>query len=83
MIEPLEAQGLGFAHCHKKVTGLPSVSVRKLKEMFAKSDDALSEFLDEMREQVIRAASSIQYDSATLPARQCNQTVPDLSLIHI
>jgi len=77
MIEPLEAQGRGFAHGHKKVTGLPSVSVRKLKEMFAKSDDALTEFLDEMREQIIRAASSIQYDSATLSARQCKQTVPD------
>lgn len=77
MIEPLEAQGRGFAHGHKKVTGLPSVSVRKLKEMFAKSEDALSEFLDDMREQVLRAASSIQYDSATLPARQCSQVVPD------
>ena len=70
MIEPLEAQGRGFAHGHKKVTGLPAMQVNKLKQMFSNKEDDLQQFLTNMRNEVLRAAVSIQYDSATLPARQ-------------
>merc|ERR1711965_28862 len=75
MIEPLEAQGRGFAHGHKKITGVPSQSVKKLRNMFLKKDDALKQFLNDLRDNVLHAASSIQYDSATASARQFEQEV--------
>ena len=75
MIEPLEAQGRGFAHGHKKITGVPSQSVKKLRNMFLKKDDDLKQFLNDLRDKVLHAASSIQYDSATASARQFEQEV--------
>ena len=75
MIEPLEAQGRGFAHGHKKLTGVPTQSVKKLRNMFAKNDDDLKQFLNALRDSVLQAASSIQYDSATASARQFDQVV--------
>ena len=75
MIEPLEAQGRGFAHGHKKITGVPSQSVKKLRNMFLKKDDDLKQYLNDLRDKVLHAASSIQYDSATASARQFQQEV--------
>jgi hypothetical protein len=70
MIEPLEAQGRGFTHGHKKVTGVPNSRAATLKTLFANSDDALKAFMEKMRAEVLRAAETLQYDSAVVPAKQ-------------
>ena len=38
---PLEAQGRGFTHGHKKVMGAPRTAEAKLRHVFAQEDDAL------------------------------------------
>ena len=70
MLEPLEAQGRGFEHGHKKVTGIPTTRVAALKRMFSKGDDELKQCMQAIRTGVLQAASTLQYDSATLPAKQ-------------
>ena len=45
MIEPLESQGRGFAHGHKKVNGVPSCRAAHLERIFSTSDDELHAFL--------------------------------------
>jgi hypothetical protein len=49
--------------------------VAVLKKMFASSDDAVAEFMNQMRAEVLRAASTLQYDSAVLLAEQLNVAV--------
>ena len=70
LFEPLEAQGRGFAHGHKKVNGVPTARVATLKKAFANSDEQLLSFMERMRDDVLVAASTLQYNSATLLARQ-------------
>ena len=79
LLEPLEAQGRGFSHGHKKVTGVPNCKAARIKDLLQKTDEDLSLFLDHMRTAVLEAASTIQYDAATLPAKQLSvETLPEV-----
>ena len=76
VLMPLEAQGRGFAHGHKKVISLPNYSASRLKTLFAKDSAALIRALDHMRKQVVDAVSLVQYDTATLPGEQLGVDLP-------
>ena len=41
MPDPLEAQGRGFSHGHKKTMGVPRTAEAKLRQMFEQDDGAL------------------------------------------
>ena len=73
---PLEAQGRGFTHGHRKVHAVPSWSAARLRRLLEGSDSEAVAAFDIFQEALVRAASTVQYDSATLPARQLNQSVP-------
>ena len=49
MLEPLEAQGRGFSHGHKKVKGVPRITEAKMQQMFEQDDGALRETLQHAR----------------------------------
>ena len=70
LVEPLESQGRGFQHGHKKINGVPSCRASVLKDMFRGDDGQLRAFLSRLRSAVLLAASTIQYDSAAVPAAQ-------------
>ena len=61
MLEPLESQGRGFTHGHKKVLGVPCSGAGRLKT----TDDELRQFMNAARQSLLLAASTLQYDSAT------------------
>ena len=76
-LKPLEAQGRGFEHGHEKLVSVPRMRAARLKELFAQSaaaaenaEDELSRFCCVARQEFLRAASSLQYDSAIVPGRQ-------------
>ena len=74
-LKPLEAQGRGFSHGHEKVISVPRTRAARLKQLFAASatehrGDELSQWCEKAREAVLRAASTLQYDSAVLPGAQ-------------
>ncbi len=73
---PLESQERGFAHGRKKVNGVPSCRASAIKQMFQSSDAELTAFLKRLRDAVLQAASTIQYDAADLPATQLGVQVP-------
>ena len=75
LLEPLEAQGRGFVHGHKKVTGVPRLSAANIKRIFTQGDAQVSSFMTQMRAAVLQAASTLQYESAVLPAKQMDVTV--------
>jgi len=75
LLEPLEAQGRGFVHGHKKVTGVPRLSAANIKRMFTQEDKDVSSFMTRMRLAVLEAASTMQYESAVLPAKQMDVAV--------
>ena len=75
LIAPLEAQGRGFEHAHKKVTGVPSTKIAELEKLFQESDDTLKDWMVSMRDAVLKAADTIQYESAIRPAQQLNVEV--------
>ena len=76
VLMPLEAQGRGFSHGHKKVISVPNYSASRLKALFAKDSVALQRALDHMRKQVVDAVSLVQYDTATLPGEQLGVDLP-------
>ena len=76
LLMPLEAQGQGFSHGHKKVISLPQCSAARLKILFANDSVALQAAVKRMREQIVDAVSLVQYDTATLPAEQLGVPVP-------
>ena len=76
LLMPLEAQGRGFAHGHKKVISLPNDSAAKLQTLFAKDGLAMQAAVKQMRQQIVDAVSVVQYDTATLPAQQLGVAVP-------
>ena len=43
VLDPLEAQGRGFSHGHKKTMGVPRTAEAKLRQMFEQDDGALRE----------------------------------------
>jgi hypothetical protein len=67
LLSPLEAQGRGFSHAHKKVIGVPRESAAKMKRLFAVGDSELQSLMQQMRDKVIAAISTTQYESSTLP----------------
>ena len=76
MQEPLESQARGFAHGHKKVIAVPRARAAHMRSIFTKRDGDLAAFMAHLRESVLKAASTIQYDAACLPAQQLGQAVP-------
>ena len=84
--EPCEAQARGFTHGHRKAYGIPEPMGPEMLRQFelvsaAKPDaesraSALKEFLAEASKALLRCASTLQYEAATLPARQMKQEVP-------
>ena len=75
VLSPLEAQGRGFSHGHKKVMGVPRTAEAKLRHMFTQEDDTLRDTLRCARDEMLRCAATIMYDSATLPAEQLGEEV--------
>ena len=76
LLMPLEAQGRGFAHGHKKIIALPNYSAASLVKLFQADEPEVRRMIRTMREQVLDAAVSVQYDTATLPAEQLGISVP-------
>ena len=91
-MEPCEAQARGFTHGHRKVYGVPEpIGPKRLRQFQAinvaepkteTGPSVLSEFLAEASKALVRCASTIQYEAATLPARQMKQTVPAEKFTH-
>ena len=76
MLEPLEAQGRGFGHGHKKVVGVPRASEEKLRRMFAEENEGeLKSMLNRAREKLLECVATVMYDSAVLPAEQLGEKV--------
>ena len=85
-MEPCEAQARGFTHGHRKAYGIPEPMGPEMLRQFelasaakpgAESQaSALKEFLAEASKALLRCASTLQYEAATLPARQMKQEVP-------
>ena len=79
VLDPLEAQGRGFSHGHKKVMSVPRTAEAKLRQMFEQDDGALRETSQCTRDELLRCAAAIMYDSATLPAEQLGEkALPDI-----
>ena len=53
MLEPLEAQGRGFEHGHKKVMGVPATRASALLRLFAEDDAAVLQSLQRIRDAVL------------------------------
>ena len=56
---------------------MPSHIAATLKDMFHQSDQELKAFRQRMREEVLDAAATLQYDAATLPGKQLKVSVLD------
>ena len=76
-LKPLEAQGRGFAHGHGKYISVPRARAAHLKALFARcaaatehGEDELVEFCRVARRELLRAACTLQYDSAVVPGLQ-------------
>ncbi|CAE7242551.1 unnamed protein product [Symbiodinium microadriaticum] len=74
--EPLEAQGRGFQHGHRKVRGRPAGIVQLWKSLMQNMlsaehcEDELRSSVKSRNENLLQAVSSVQYESALLPAKQ-------------
>ena len=77
-MEPFEAQARGFTHGHRKVYGVPEPMGPEMLSMFQETSAAkpLTDFLAEAGKALVRCASTLQYEAATLPAKQMQQAVP-------
>ena len=82
LIEPLETQGRGFTHGHKQVMGVPQTRIAAVEEMFQSTDEELQKTLARIREVVLQAVSTIQYDSAELAAKQLGVEVRPAPFTH-
>ena len=75
-LKPLEAQGRGFSHGHGKYISVPRTRAARLKAQFARAaatehgEQELANFCSAARRALLRAASTLQYDSAVLPGQQ-------------
>ena len=74
-LKPLEAQGRGFSHGHEKVISVPRSRAARLKQVFTATatehgTNDLTQWCEKARDAVLRAASTLQYDSAVLPGAQ-------------
>ena len=79
--EPLEAQGRGFQHGHRKVHGRPAGIVQLWKSLMQNMlsaehcEDELRSSVKSHNENLLQAVSSVQYESALLPAKQFGITL--------
>jgi len=74
-LQPLEAQGRGFTHGHEKIISVPRWRAARLKRLFTAAstehgDGELTQWCARAREALLRAACTLQYDSAVLPGVQ-------------
>ena len=76
VLMPLEAQGRGFAHGHKKVISLPNYSSSILERLFREDSTTLQAALVQMRRQIVDAVGTVQYDTATQPGQQLGVALP-------
>ena len=79
-LKPLEAQGRGFTHGHEKVISVPRTRAARLKQLFAanateRGEDELTQWCQQTRDAVLRAACTLQYDSAVLTGTQLGVTL--------
>ena len=79
-LKPLEAQGRGFTHGHEKVISVPRTRAARLKQLFAanateRGEDELTQWCRQTRDAVLRAACTLQYDSAVLTGTQLGVTL--------
>ena len=80
LLKALEAQGRGFTHGHGKYIGHPN-GREELQQLLAELDaDAsqteLEESVEQFNRKLIAAASTMQYECATLPGRQLGEELP-------
>ena len=81
-MEPFEAQKRGFTHGHRKVYGVPEVlgpeMLRQFQTFGAEKPDesTISTLFQKIAEALVACASTLQYEAATLSARQMRQEVP-------
>ena len=90
--EPCEAQARGFTHGHRKVYGIPEpIGPEMLREFQASSAakpetkeraSVLKDLLTKASKALVRCASTLQYEAATLPAMQIKQSVPAEKFTH-
>ena len=76
--EPLEAQGRGFQHGHRKVCGLPSPLPELQEDILVHStnmDDELPDKISAHNQSVISKVPTLQYEDATLPGKQLGITM--------
>ena len=67
---PGEAQGRGFTHGHGKGHSRIGVTVAWIRAVLKETKAVASQRIMEMREALLRAAASVQYESANEPAIQ-------------
>ena len=77
-LEPCEAQARGFTHGHRKVYGVPEPAGPELLQQFknASPTTSLTKLLADIGNALVQCASTLQYETATLPAKQMQQAVP-------
>jgi len=67
---PGEAQGRGFTHGHGKGHSRIGVTVAWIRDVLRSAPSATFQRIEKMREALLRAAASVQYESANEPAIQ-------------
>jgi hypothetical protein len=67
---PGEAQGRGFTHGHGKGHSRIGVTVAWIRDLLKENGTDASQRIKEMRKALLRAAASVQYESANEPAIQ-------------
>ena len=83
-LEPCEAQARGFTHGHRKVYGVPEPAGPEVLQQFraicndagAPATSSLIGLLAEIVNTLVQCATTLQYETATLPAKQMQHTVP-------
>ena len=85
LLAPLEDQGRGFVHAHRKVYGVPSGFEDTVSELFRALADQLhnsapretsADAFAGARSRLLKAATQLQYDSAVEPGVQLGQAQP-------
>jgi hypothetical protein len=81
-MEPYEAQTRGFTHGHRKVYGVPEALGPEIFRQFQifsaekPEESTITALFQEIAKALVACASTLQYEAATLSARQMKQEVP-------
>ena len=83
-LEPCEAQARGFTHGHRKVYGVPEPAGPEVLQQFktrvsdngTPATSSLTTLLADIGKVLVQCASTLQYETATLPGKQMQQKVP-------